>query len=75
MGKRSQHVAPNRRGQWSVRRTGASRASRVFKARRDAVNYARGLVRKAGSVLYIHGRDGSIQQRDSYGPDPMSPSN
>jgi len=73
--KATQHVAPSQRGDWVVRRSGASRASRVFKTRRDAVAYARDRARKAGSVLYIHAWDGTIQQRDSFGSDPMPPRN
>lgn len=67
------HVAPNSSGAWAVLRSGASRASRVFKSQADAVAYARRMARKAGSSLYVHRLDGTIQHRDSYGPDPAPP--
>jgi hypothetical protein len=70
MNKRSQHVAPSNNGRWAVRRYGASRAGRVFETRRDAVTYARDLARRERSEVYIHGRDGAVRRRDSYGPDP-----
>jgi hypothetical protein len=73
MNKRSQHVAPNRYGGWAVRRTGASRASRIFKTRDDAVTYARHLAERERSELYVHGRDGMIRERDSYESDPVPP--
>ena len=68
MSKPSQHVVPDNGG-WAVRKSGASRASRVFETRYDAVTYARQLARKKGSTLYVHGRDGTIRERDNYGAD------
>jgi Uncharacterized protein conserved in bacteria (DUF2188) len=73
MPKAKQHVVPSQRGGWAVRRSGASRASRVFETQRDAVSYARHVARKEGAALYIHDRDGTIRHRDTYGPDPISP--
>lgn len=75
MNKASQHVVPNHSGRWIVRKSGASRASRVFVTRNDAVAYARHLARKDRSEVYIHGRDGTVSQRDSYGPDQSPPRN
>jgi hypothetical protein len=72
MAKANQHVVPGQRG-WAVRKSGASRASRIFGTRRDAVTYARQLAQKEGSELYIHGRDGTIRERDTYGSDPLPP--
>jgi hypothetical protein len=73
MGKSTKHVVPNQSGGWAVRRSGASRASRVFGTQRAAVRFGRHLAQKEGSELYIHGRDGTIRQRDSYGSDPVPP--
>lgn len=65
----SQHVVPNG-GRWSVRRTGAARASRVFDTQREAIAHARNIARNEGSELYIHGSDGRIREWDSYSGDP-----
>lgn len=73
MSKRSQHVVPNPRGGWAVRHSGASRASRTFESQKDAVTYARDLARKGGTELYIHRRDGTISNRNSFGSDPHMP--
>jgi Uncharacterized protein conserved in bacteria (DUF2188) len=73
--KKGQHVVANRRGGWSVRHTGAARASRVFESQKDAVDYARGIAKKESSELYIHRRDGTIKERSSYGRDPFLPRN
>ncbi|MFA7240960.1 MAG: DUF2188 domain-containing protein [Sulfuricellaceae bacterium] len=73
MSKKSQHVVPSSNGGWSVRKTGASRASRVFDTQIDAIGYARLRAKEEKSELYIHRRDGTILGRDSYGNDPMPP--
>jgi len=62
----SQHVWPNRKGVWRVMRYGATRPSRVFANRSDALRYARALVRKAGADLYLHRTNGMIERRERY---------
>lgn len=65
MSKNGRHVVP-RSGGWAVRRTGATRASRVFDSKAKAVEYGRNLARKERGELYVHRSDGTIQSRDSY---------
>ncbi|MEN0001913.1 MAG: DUF2188 domain-containing protein [Pseudomonadota bacterium] len=69
MSKRSQHVVPNG-DRWSVRSSGARRASKIFATQKEAIADAREKARRDGTELYIHGRDGRIRERDSYGHDP-----
>ena len=54
MSGRSQHVVPNSKGEWVVRRSGSARATRVFESRHRAVEYAKRLAQKSGAELYIH---------------------
>jgi uncharacterized protein YdaT len=72
MSKKGQHVVPNG-GKWSVRRAGASRASGTFDTQREAVDKAKDLAKRQETELYIHGRDGRIRERNSYGRDPFPP--
>lgn len=72
MQNKGQHVAP-RGEKWIVRRTGASRATGVFKTQGEAVERARDLAKSQRTELYIHGRDGRIRERNSYGTDPFPP--
>tara|TARA_R100000365_G_C2730526_1_gene60862 strand:+ start:211 stop:435 length:225 start_codon:yes stop_codon:yes gene_type:complete len=72
MSKRNQHVVPSG-GRWSVRVAGAERASRTFATQQEAINDAREKAQKQGTELYIHGRDGRIRERNSYGHDPYPP--
>jgi hypothetical protein len=70
MSKPSKHVVPSSDGSWAVRQSGAERASRVFDRKEDAVTYARKEAKKGRGELYIHGKDGTIRERNSYARDP-----
>jgi hypothetical protein len=65
MAKRNQHVVPAG-GRWTVRSAGAQRASRIFPTQEEAVEHAREKARRDGKELFIHGRDGRVQERSSY---------
>ncbi|MCA3700533.1 MAG: DUF2188 domain-containing protein [Brevundimonas sp.] len=69
---KNQHVVPNRGG-WSVKSAGSSRAAKTFTTQRDAIAHAREVAKRQGSELYIHGTDGRIRDRDSYGNDRFPP--
>lgn len=72
MSKKSQHVVPSG-GRWSVRSSGASRASKTFDTQQEAIKNAKSKAKKQGTELYVHGRDGKIRERNSYGKDPFPP--
>ena len=70
---RNQHVVP-RDGGWAVRRANASRDTRRFETQREAIEAARRIAHNQGSELLVHGRDGRMRERRSYGDDPSPPS-
>ena len=70
--KPSQHVVPNR-GNWSVRSSGSKRASHTFSTRQEAIDAARKRAKKLGTEVYIHGHDGRIHERSSFGSDSRPP--
>ncbi len=72
MAKAGQHVVPNG-GRWNVRRAGSVKASGTFATQDQAIDKAREIARNQGTELYIHGRDGRIRERNSYGADPHPP--
>lgn len=72
MSGKGQHVVPNG-AKWSVRRAGASRASGTYDTQEQAIEKARDLAKSQHAELYIHGRDGRIRERNSYGPDLSPP--
>ena len=72
MPENSQHVIPNPTGGWSVKKGGASRATKVFDTQEGAITFAREISRNQGSELYVHRRDGTVHSK-SYGNDPLPP--
>jgi hypothetical protein len=72
MSKKGQHVVPSG-GKWSVVSAGAKRASGTFATQQEAIETARATAQRQGAELYIHGRDGRIRERNSFGRDPHPP--
>ncbi len=72
MPKESQHVVL-RDGKWAVRRTGAKKARKRFDTQKEAIEAGREIARRQRTELYIHGEDGRIRERNSYGKDPFPP--
>jgi hypothetical protein len=67
MTRKYRHVIAHSSGGWSVHRAGASRASRIFSAQADAVRYGKEIARKERTDLYVHRRDGTVKEKNSYG--------
>lgn len=72
MAKKGQHVVPSSTGGWSVRKAGASKATKTFTTQKDAVKAATAIARNQKTELYVHGTDGRIRERNSYGSDPTT---
>jgi hypothetical protein len=68
----NQHVVPHD-GKWAVRGEGNDRATSVHPTQREAIEAAREIARNQRAELLIHGEDGKIRERDSYGHDPYPP--
>lgn len=71
MGK-NQHVVPHDGG-WAVRGAGNTRATSIHDTQAAAIDAARDIARNQASELLIHGRNGQIRERDSFGGDPFPP--
>ena len=72
MPRNVRHVVP-RNGKWAVRKSGSTRVSRYFKTQGEAIEAARDIAKREHTELYIHGSDGRIRERNSYGNDPFPP--
>jgi hypothetical protein len=57
---------------WQVKKEGAERASKVTETKQEAVDAGRAVSKKEKTEFVIHGKDGKIQDKDSYGNDPSS---
>jgi hypothetical protein len=66
--KKTQHVVPQD-GRWAVREERSSQPPRVFEKQANAIDHARNKARKDGGEMVIHGRDGRIREKNSYGRD------
>src|SRR5215217_5765699 len=73
MRRKSRHVVPAPGGGWSVRQSGASRASRVFADEAEAVRFGREAAQKDRTELYVHRQDGTIRRKLSYDFNPPHP--
>lgn len=71
MGK-NQHVVPAN-GKWAVKGEGNSKNTRITQTQSEAINIARTIAWNEQSELVIHGRNGQIRQKDSFGNDPFPP--
>lgn len=72
MAKRNVHVVPNQ-GDWGVKVEGNSKLSKIFNTQAEAQSYARDRAIQNSSELLVHGRNGQIRARNSYGNDPYPP--
>jgi uncharacterized protein YdaT len=69
---KNQHVVKRPDG-WAVRGEGNKRDTSHHKTQAEAQERAREIARNQQSEVLIHGRDGKIRERDTYGKDPNPP--
>lgn len=73
MAKKNQHVVPNPIGGWGIKGAGNSKFTETFETKKPAIEQARKISQNQGTELFIHGKNGQIQQRDSHGNDKFPP--
>lgn len=71
--KKTQHIVHNNGGGWNVKASGAKRATKHFETKAAAISYGCDIAKNQHTELIIHGKNGRIQNRDSYGHDPFPP--
>ncbi len=69
MGK-NQHVTPHPEG-WQVKGAGNDKATKVTPTQKEAIDAAKEIAKHQQSEVVIHGTDGRIRDKDSYGNDPV----
>lgn len=70
---KNQHVVPAPDGGWNVKGEHNKRATVHTKTKAEAEKIAREISVNQNSELFIHGKNGKIQSRDSHGHDPHPP--
>lgn len=68
----NQHVTP-KGNQWQVKGAGNSKATRIVPTQKEAISIARSIAKNQHSELVIHGKNGRIREKSSYGNDPYPP--
>ena len=69
---KNQPVVPTNKG-WGVRGEGNARLTTVVPTQAAAIKVSREICKNQSSDQLIHGRDGQIRERNSYGSDPFPP--
>lgn len=70
--RKNQHVVKHPDG-WAVKGAGNSKATKVTKTQKEAIDRAEEIARNQRTDTKIHGRDGKIRAGNSYGNDPHPP--
>ncbi|TWG80391.1 uncharacterized protein DUF2188 [Cupriavidus gilardii J11] len=68
---RNIHVVPHGSG-WNVSREGEPRPSSHHETQEEAIEVATDAAQREHVELIVHGRDGQIRMRNSYGHDPAA---
>lgn len=69
----NQHIVKRPTG-WAVRREKASRDTSIHEKQEEAFKRGREIAIKDGGEVFIHGKDGKIRERNTYGKkDPFPP--
>ncbi len=68
---KNQHVTPHPQG-WQVKGAGNSKATAVTSTQAAANEIAKAIAKNQQSEVLIHGQDGKIRDKNSYGNDPKN---
>ncbi len=72
MSNKNQHVVPHKDG-WAVKGEGNQKATSIHNTQQQAIEAGRNIAQNQQSELLVHGRNGQIRERDSFGHDPFPP--
>lgn len=69
---KNQHVVP-KGDDWSVRGAGNEKVTKIVSTQKEAIKIARDIAINQGSEMFIHGENGQIRERNTYGKDNFPP--
>ena len=72
MKKKNVHVVP-KNGEWAVKTEKSNRVYRIVDTQKEAIQIARNVAVNNQSELLIHGRNGQIREKNTYGKDNYPP--
>ena len=68
--QKSHHTIPNSNKGRYIKKVGAGRASKHLDTKKEAIDKVWEITKNQRTELYIHGKDGEIQQKVSHENDP-----
>jgi hypothetical protein len=73
MGK-NVHIVKSKNGEdWSVKTENSERAFRNVSTQKEAIEIGKSVAKNNGAELLIHGKDGRIRDKNSFGNDNYPP--
>jgi hypothetical protein len=69
---KNQHVVKHPDG-WAVKGAGNEKATKVTATQAEAIKVAKQIAVNQGSELLIHGKNGQIREKNTYGEDSHPP--
>lgn len=69
----NQHVTPHKDGGWQVKGAGNSRATARTSTQAEAYQIAKAIATNKHSEVVVHGKNGRIREKNSFGNDPFPP--
>ena len=70
---RNQHVTPHPNGGWQVKGAGNLKATVRTKTQAEAYKVAKEIATNEPSEVIVHGQNGRIREKNSFGNDPFPP--
>lgn len=65
------HVTKRENG-WAVKTAGSEKAVKITNTQKEGIELGKSIAQNQQSELVIHGADGKIREKNSYGNDPKS---
>lgn len=66
--KKNIHIIPHN-GDWAIKKEGNERATKVLSTQKEAIEIGKNIAKDNASELLIHGQNGRIREKNSYGND------
>ncbi len=70
--KKNVHVTPKGEN-WQIKTANSSKANKVVNTQKEAIGIGKNIATNNKSELLIHGKNGQIRAKDSYGNDTFPP--
>ena len=67
------HVTPAPNGGWQVVEATTGRVLATFRTQQEARNYATNVAKANSKEMFVHGKNGRIRERNTFGNDPHPP--